>query len=36
MAHSIPVTILHRRDENVGLDVDVPAGTMITTEGAHN
>ncbi|MCX7565244.1 efflux RND transporter periplasmic adaptor subunit [Sulfitobacter sp. F26169L] len=34
-AQSIPVTILHRRDENVWLDVDFPAGTMIITEGAH-
>ncbi|SMX51204.1 efflux RND transporter periplasmic adaptor subunit [Actibacterium lipolyticum] len=34
-AQSIPVTILHRRDENVWLDVDLPAGTMIITEGAH-
>jgi len=34
-AQSIPVTILHRRDENVWLDVDLPAGTMIVTEGAH-
>ena len=34
-AKSIPVTILHRRDESVWLDVDLPAGTMIITEGAH-
>ncbi len=34
-AQSTPVTILHRRDENVWLDVDLPAGTMIITEGAH-
>ena len=34
-AQSIPATILHRRDENVWLDVDLPVGTMIITEGAH-
>lgn len=34
-AQSTPVTILHRRDENVWLDVDLPTGTMIITEGAH-
>ncbi len=34
-AQSTPVTILHRRDESVWLDVDLPAGTMIITEGAH-
>ena len=34
-AQNIPVTILHRRDENVWLDADLPAGTMIITEGAH-
>jgi RND family efflux transporter MFP subunit len=34
-AQSIPVTILHRRDESVWLDADLPAGTMIVTEGAH-
>ncbi len=34
-AQSIPVTILHRRDESVWLDVDLPAGTMIITEGAQ-
>ncbi|WP_417242886.1 efflux RND transporter periplasmic adaptor subunit [Celeribacter sp.] len=34
-AQSISVTILHRRDEYVWLDVDLPVGTMIITEGAH-
>lgn len=34
-AQSIPVTILHRRDESVWLDADLPAGTMIISEGAH-
>ncbi len=34
-AQSIPVTILHRRDENVWLDADLPAGAMIIIEGAH-
>lgn len=34
-AQSTPVTILHRRDENVWLDVDLPLGTLVITEGAH-
>ena len=34
-AQSSPVTILHRRDEYVWLDADLPEGTMIITEGAH-
>lgn len=34
-AQSIPVTILHRRDESVWLDVDLPSSTMIISEGAH-
>ena len=34
-AQSTPVTILHRLDDNVWLDVDLPAGTMVITEGAH-
>jgi len=34
-AQSVPVTILHRRDESVWLDADLPAGTMIVAEGAH-
>ncbi len=34
-AQSIAVTILHRRDESVWLDADLPAGTMVITEGAH-
>ena len=34
-AQSIPVTILHRRDESVWLDADLPAGTLVITEGAH-
>ncbi len=34
-AKSVPVTILHRRDENVWLDADLPEGTMVITEGAH-
>ena len=34
-AMSAPVTILFRRDDQVWLDVDLPVGTMIITEGAH-
>lgn len=34
-AQSVPVAILHRRDELVWLDVDLPEGAMIVTEGAH-
>ncbi|WP_372841064.1 efflux RND transporter periplasmic adaptor subunit [Phaeovulum sp.] len=34
-AQSVPVAILHRRDELVWLDVDLPEGTMIVSEGAH-
>ncbi|WP_270731070.1 efflux RND transporter periplasmic adaptor subunit [Shimia sp. Alg240-R146] len=30
-----PVTILFRRNETVWLDVDLPVGTPIVTEGAH-
>ncbi|MEP6017221.1 MAG: efflux RND transporter periplasmic adaptor subunit [Paracoccaceae bacterium] len=34
-AQSTPATILFRRDESVWLDVDLPVGTMVITEGAH-
>ncbi|WGW04144.1 efflux RND transporter periplasmic adaptor subunit [Tropicibacter oceani] len=34
-AQSTPATILFRRDESVWLDVDLPVGTMMITEGAH-
>ena len=30
-----PITIVHRRNDLVWLDVDVPAGTMVVTEGAQ-
>lgn len=34
-AQSTPVTILFRRDESVWLDAELPADTMVITEGAH-
>ncbi|MEP3635777.1 MAG: efflux RND transporter periplasmic adaptor subunit [Paracoccaceae bacterium] len=34
-AQSTPATILFRRDELVWLDVELPVGTMVITEGAH-
>ena len=34
-AAAVPVTILYRRDEQVWLDVDIPIGTMVVTEGAQ-
>lgn len=34
-AQNTPVTILHRRNESVWLDADLPAGTLVITEGAH-
>lgn len=35
MAMPAPVTILFRRNETVWLDVDLPVGTLIVTQGAH-
>lgn len=34
-ARSTPATILFRRDETVWVDVDLPVGTRVITEGAH-
>lgn len=34
-AMPVPVTILFRRNETVWLDVDLPVGALIVTEGAH-
>ena len=34
-ALAVPVTILYRQDESVWLEVDLPEGTLVVTEGAQ-
>jgi RND family efflux transporter MFP subunit len=35
VAQSVAATILYRRDDLAWVDADIPAGTMVVTEGAH-
>ena len=35
VAMNAPATVLFRRDQRAWLDVDLPVGTMVVTEGAH-